>query len=926
MAVTVSLLPATPSRAEVLSFAPSADAFVRADRPTRNWGGATQLKVDGSPTIDTLLRFSVSGVGNRGVSGATLRLHAVAGSVSGGDFFSAAASGWTEAGVTWATAPQAESFLGSLDVVRRNRSYEIDLTGFVAGDGDYAIRITSTSSDGVAYGSREAGGSQRPQLVVTTDPVPDTTPPSVSVQEPAAGASVSGVVTVVVDATDDVGIASVELTAGFSPVGTDASPPYEFSWNTVAEPNGPIDLVARARDTSDNVTDSAPVQVWVDNVEDTGPPTAPTGLEATSVQATSVELSWTGSADDVGVDHYEIHRDGGPIGTSPGTTFVDPSVAPQTSYTYVVVAVDAAENTSDPSETVSVTTPARGSIVFAAAGDHAANVGTTTESLARLDASEADFYLALGDLDYDQTPTDEAWCDFVLSHLPTKGPGFPFELVAGNHEEEGGPDGYILNHAACLPDRLGATVGPGSTYGAEYYIDYPAADPLIRVVMISPRLTIGGTTYDYASGTVHGEWLAGVIDAARAGGIPWVAVGMHYPCLTMSVSGGCSMGGELWNLLVEKRVDLVLHGHSHNYQRTKQLALDPVTCPSIPVTGYEPGCVVDDGSDGVYPKGTGTVDVIAGTFGQSLKDVDPGDPEAPYFVEADGTTWGYVEYSVSADRIDARFVNARGTFTDSFSIVAGATAAADRVPPTTPTGLAATVVGDTRVDLSWLPSSDDVEVERYGIFRDGVRVGISTEPMFSDIGAIPGTVHTYHVVAYDAAGNRSAPSESVTVAMPGAGAAATFLPVADATVKVKSPSSNYGSAPSLEVDNSPVKDVLLRFTVTGVGQGTVTSAKLRLYCLDPSTSGGTFRRVDDHTWSEDTVTWDSAPAADPVPVASLGGVSAGSWYEVDLTSLITGDGTFDLRISSDSSNGADYASKEGLGGSPPTLVVAYQPA
>src|SRR3954454_22715084 len=118
--------------------------------------------------------------------------------------------------------------------------------------------------------------------------------------------------------------------------------------------------------------------------------------------------------------------------------------------------------------TVDATTPSvPTSFTFAAAGDHGANA-TTALSLAALDASPASFYLALGDLDYDETTSDAAWCDYVHQHLPTKGPDFPFEVVTGNHEDDSKVDGFILNHAACLPDRLGSTAGPGSQYGVEY--------------------------------------------------------------------------------------------------------------------------------------------------------------------------------------------------------------------------------------------------------------------------------------------------------------------------------------------------------------------------------------------------------------------------------------------------------------------------
>ena len=49
------------------------------------------------------------------------------------------------------------------------------------------------------------------------------------------------------------------------------------------------------------------------------------------------------------------------------------------------------------------------------------------------------------------------------------------------------------------------------------------------------------------------------------------------------------------------------------------------------------------------------------------------------------------------------------------------------------------------------------------------------------------------------------------------------------------------------------------------------------------------------------------------------GLSPNSWYEVDVTSLITGEGTYSLRVTSTSSQGAAYSSKECA--NPPQLVL-----
>jgi len=918
--VGVGLADTSAAATTTLTFAPSADAHVRADRPNANFGASTKLQVDNSPVFHTLFKFTVTGIGTNAVSSAKLRLRAASSSSVGGYFFRTASTSWTESTVNWSSAPATDPApLATLGPVVSGTWYEVNLSSLVTSDGTYGLRVTSTSSNGVAYTSKEGAAASRPQLLVVTSSPSDTTPPTVSITEPSSGATVSGAVAVKADASDDIGVASVDFSVDGAPQGSDATAPYGFTWDTTAVSNGSRTLTAVARDAAGNTASSTSVTVVVDNAGDTTPPTAPSGLTATAQSATRVDLAWTASSDDVGVHHYEVVRDQTPIGTSLSTSYSDTTVDPSTTYTYVVIAYDAAGNPSPPSTSKTVTTPGLpAGFSFAAAGDHGAN-SKTAASLAALNASGVSFYLALGDLDYGQTPSEAAWCDYVKTRLPTLGPNFPFELVSGNHEEQGGPNGYIVNHAACLPDRMGSTPGPGSLYAAEYSFDFPAQSPLVRVIMISPNLTIENVAYAYTKGTARYQWLAGVIDGARSAGIPWVVVGMHEVCLSAG-RYGCDIGTDLMNLLVEKRVDLVLQGHDHNYQRSKQLRLDATTCPAVTLT-YDADCVVDDGSDNVYPKGTGSVFVIDGVFGQTGYSVSENDPQAPYFARIDSSlTSGFTKYSVTTDRIDARFVNSTGGFTDAFAIAEGATPTADRNAPSTPTNLQATTPSGTRVDLAWTPSTDDTGVDHYSVLRDGLWIGNSATASYSDTTANPGTTYVYAVRAYDAARNFSGLSDSVTVLTPGAATMLTFAPVADTTLKADSPTSNSGSLGSIQVDGSPVKDGLLKFTVSGVPAG-VARATLRLYTVDSSDIGGIFSRAGDSSWAENTVTWSNAPVADPSPAASLGRVVAGTWYEVDLTSIVTGNGTYAVRISSPSTNGADYASKEGLAGFAPQLVV-----
>ena len=104
----------------------------------------------------------------------------------------------------------------------------------------------------------------------------DTTNPVVSLSTPADGTTVSAVVTVDVLATDESGIAQVELLLDGTVIDTDTTFPYSFSWDTTSVTNGLKTLSARAVDINDNSAEATTVTVTVDN-STTPPPPPPTG-------------------------------------------------------------------------------------------------------------------------------------------------------------------------------------------------------------------------------------------------------------------------------------------------------------------------------------------------------------------------------------------------------------------------------------------------------------------------------------------------------------------------------------------------------------------------------------------------------------------------------------------------------------------------
>jgi hypothetical protein len=139
--------------------------------------------------------------------------------------------------------------------------------------------------------ARDAAGNSRPVTLTVT--LSDSTPPTVAVTTPASGVTVTGTVTVSASASDNVGVAGVQLKVDGANLGVEiTTPPYAATWSTATIADGAHVLTAVARDAAGNVKTAAGVTVTVTNGarDTTGPvisqPTA-------SAASTSVAIRWT---------------------------------------------------------------------------------------------------------------------------------------------------------------------------------------------------------------------------------------------------------------------------------------------------------------------------------------------------------------------------------------------------------------------------------------------------------------------------------------------------------------------------------------------------------------------------------------------------------------------------------------------------------
>ncbi|HYR87936.1 MAG TPA: LamG-like jellyroll fold domain-containing protein [Terriglobia bacterium] len=164
--------------------------------------------------------------------------------------------------------------------------------------------------------------------------------------------------------------------------------------NTGLTPATTYSYTVAAYDAAGNVSAQSSAIVGTTQSVDTTAPSVPTGLTATGVSPSQINLSWTASTDNVGVVGYRVFRDTVQVATSTATSYVNPGLAASTTYTYTVAAFDAAGNVSGQSSpaaattqaldttppTLSLTSPVAGAVsgavvVSAAASDNVAVTG-----------------------------------------------------------------------------------------------------------------------------------------------------------------------------------------------------------------------------------------------------------------------------------------------------------------------------------------------------------------------------------------------------------------------------------------------------------------------------------------------------------------------------------------------------------------------
>ncbi|CAA6677015.1 MULTISPECIES: sulfatase-like hydrolase/transferase [unclassified Lentimonas] len=203
---------------------------------------------------------------------------------------------------------------------------------------------------------------------------------------------------------------------------------------------------------------------------------------------------------------------------------------------------------------------------------------------------------------------------------------------------------------------------------------------------------------------------------------------------------------------------------------------------------------------------------------------------------------------------------------------------------------------------------------------------LSGTPLIADLGA-----NYFMVSATDELGAQQTAALQVTVVEASvSGTMDTFTVVADTYAKESAPTAPWGGVNYIELrqmDASNFERIgYLQFSVAGVG--TVTSAKLWLHSSSLTSQVqalATSNYLADGTtpWTELNLIWNNKPTVG-LELGS-GAAVVGEWFSIDVTSYITGNGTFSIALDEQANNVGKLDSKEVSSGTlAPYLEVVWE--
>ncbi|WP_437583838.1 carbohydrate binding domain-containing protein [Paramicrobacterium sp. CJ85] len=483
--------------------------------------------------------------------------------------------------------------------------------------------------------------------------------------------------------------------------------------------------------------------------EDTAPPTSPKNVVA-KADGTNVTVSWTASTDDCAVTGYTITRTGGAEGevalTAPGssTSVTDSALEPDTEYMYTVTATDGT-NISEPSSPASVTTGTTPS-------------EATIDVFYRANDQWKDYYVhyRVGEGAWTTPPGEkmqercDGWYAATISLGKTDSATAAFNDGNGSWDNNGKKDYSLTAGVQAIADGEISTTNPCT------------AVPEDEDMTVFYKADRGWETY-------YAHYRAGDSDWTTVPGKPMEEVCDGW--YSLSVPGGAdgatfafNNGAGAWDNNGSR--DYTVSGSVVTVADGQVSGVAPCEVPSsVPTTPTDVSVSADNGaitmSWAASSAESGIESYTVTRSGGANGDVSVVVKDTSYTDTTVSESTTYL-YTVAATATDGSVSLA----SDPVEITTpGSTGGPDSEAPSAPSDLTISVDEDS-VHLSWSASTDNVRVVSYRVIKAGggeSTLGIitaGTEIGFDNL--TPEQTFLFKVQALDAAGNRSAWSETVS--------------------------------------------------------------------------------------------------------------------------------------------------------------------
>jgi chitodextrinase len=608
--------------------------------------------------------------------------------------------------------------------------------------------------------------------------------------------------------TDNVGVVGYDIYKNSVFSGTASGTAYTLTGLT---PSTVYAVSVKARDSAGNLSNaSTTLQATTLASVDTQAPTVPGGLTSSNLSHNGVTISWTPSTDNVGVDAYEVTMNTTVLTSNlTTTTYTATGLSASTPYAFKVRAKDVAGNWSAYSSVLNITTPSAPDTQAPIASVTSPTSGAVLSGTVPITVSASD-NVALDHIDFYRTSNVQIGSVVATgtsgSYTYQWNTNTVSNSIYGVYAKVYDTSGNVVTTPTVTISVNNVVVPPPDTTAPTVSITAPTSNQTVSgIIAIDATATdnVGVTKVEFYRGST-------LIDTDTTSS-PY-----QVPLNTTLLSNGTySLTAKAFdaagNTTTSTPVSIVVNN----------IAIDS-TAPVVLISSPAASATVTGATVNLVANATDNVGITAVTFYKSDDTVlgtgtSTGSNNYTFVWNSTSTTNGTFTFYAKA-------YDAAGNFSQSSnrSVTVNNN---DTVWPSAVTGLVVTNISNTTVTLSWNPSTDNVALMGYDVWKDsntGANRYVTGAPgtSYTISGLSPNTSYLFGVQARDTSNNTSQPPATVTVTT---SSTDTVVPVTAIVSPAKGTKFNKGTTVTFTAnatDNVGVTKVEFRqahATAPGVG-------------------------------------------------------------------------------------------------------------